>query len=78
MPRLRVHTEAQPHEYEIRIGRGILLQVGGVARSCLGKRAGRIAVISNPKVFAQMVNALSPYREDMIRKRAPQAVQPAP
>ncbi len=52
MPRLRVHTEAQPHEYEIRIGRGTLLQVGDVARSCLVKRAGRIAVISNPRVFA--------------------------
>ena len=52
MPRLRVRTKARPHEYEIRIGRGILSEAGGVARGCLGKQSQRIALISNRKVFS--------------------------
>lgn len=52
MPRLQVHTKARPHEYEIRIGRGILAGAGQVARGCLGTRAQRIALISNRKVFS--------------------------
>ena len=51
MPRLQVRTRARPHEYEIRIGSGLLAEVGHVARSCLGERAQRIAIISNRRVF---------------------------
>jgi 3-dehydroquinate synthase len=52
LPRLQVRTKARPHEYEIRIGRGILSEAGRVARSCLGKQSQRIALISNRKVFS--------------------------
>lgn len=52
MPRLQVRTKARPHEYEIRIGRGILSEAGRVARRCLGKQSQRIALISNRKVFS--------------------------
>ena len=52
MPRLQVRTKAQPHEYEIRIGRGIISQVGDAARNCFGKGSARSAIISNRKVFS--------------------------
>lgn len=52
MPRLQVRTNARKHEYEIRIGRGILSEAGEVARGCLGDQAQRIALISNRKVFS--------------------------
>ncbi len=52
MPRLHVHTKERQHEYEIRIGRGILPEAGDIARDCFGKRAQRIALISNPKIFS--------------------------
>ena len=52
LPRLKVRTRAQPYEYEIRIGRGIISHVGDVARNCLGKPAARMAIISNRKVFS--------------------------
>jgi 3-dehydroquinate synthase len=52
LPRLQVHTRARPHEYEIRIGRGILADAGQVARGCLGEQAQRIALISNRRVFS--------------------------
>ena len=52
MKRLVVRTKSQRHEYEIRIGRGLLSQAGNVARLCLGNRAKRLAIISNPTVFS--------------------------
>ena len=52
MPRLQVLTRGRQHEYEIRIGHGILYQTGNIARGCFGERAQRIALISNPKVFS--------------------------
>jgi 3-dehydroquinate synthase len=52
LTRLVVRTKAQRHEYEIRIGRGLLSETGSVARSCLGDRAKRLAVISNKKIFS--------------------------
>lgn len=52
MPRLQVRTRGRQHEYQIRIGRGILPEAGNIARGCFGKRTERIALISNPKVFS--------------------------
>ena len=52
MTRLKVRTKARRHEYEIRIGSGLLSEVGLVARGCLGDQARRIAVISNRRVFS--------------------------
>jgi len=52
LPRLQVRTRGRQHEYQIRIGRGILPEAGNIARGCFGKRTERIALISNPKVFS--------------------------
>lgn len=52
MRRLQVRTKALPRNYEIRIGRGALSQIGQVARGCLGSQAQRVALISNTKVFS--------------------------
>ena len=52
MQRLQVRTRTRQHEYEIRIGRGLLPEVGNVARGALGDRAQRIAIISNRTVFS--------------------------
>jgi hypothetical protein len=35
-------------------------------------------IAATPKVFAQMVTALSPFRAEMLRERAPKPVDPAP
>lgn len=52
MPRLQVRIKARSPEYKIEIARGILSAAGKEARQCLGKRAQRIALISNKKVFS--------------------------
>ena len=51
MTQLVVRTNTRRHEYEIRIGRGLLADAGTAARNSLGDRALRIAVISDRKVF---------------------------
>ncbi|MFN2510855.1 MAG: 3-dehydroquinate synthase, partial [Pyrinomonadaceae bacterium] len=40
------------HQYDIRIGRGVLAELGDEIRSCLPHRARRVAIISNQKVFS--------------------------
>ncbi len=42
---------ARSTSYEIRIAAGLLSQIGENARACLGARAARVVIISNPKVF---------------------------
>jgi 3-dehydroquinate synthase len=49
---LQVRTRARPQEYEIRIGSGILSEVGQITRNCLGDQSRQIVTISNKKVFA--------------------------
>lgn len=43
---------AARQRYDIKIGRGILAELGNEIRSCLPHRARRVAVISNQKVFS--------------------------
>jgi 3-dehydroquinate synthase len=50
--RLRVRTRARPHEYDIRIGTGILSEVGQIVRHCVGNDPRQIVTVSNKKVFA--------------------------
>jgi len=52
LPRLLVHTKALPRTYEIRIGRGLLQEVGAIARRSVGNKARRTVLISNKTVFA--------------------------
>ena len=51
MQRLRVRAKALQHDYEIKISRGILDNIGEESRACLGGHTRRIAIISNQKVF---------------------------
>ncbi len=52
MRQLQVRTRTRPHEYEIRIGTGIISEVGEIARQCLGDQSGQIVIVSNRTVFA--------------------------
>jgi 3-dehydroquinate synthase len=52
LPLLRLRTKARPQEYEIRIGRSILSEVGQATRASTGEHAKRAALISNKTVFA--------------------------
>ena len=52
MPHLKIQTKARKHEYEIRIGRGLLSHSGETARDSFGSQTHRLALISNRKVFS--------------------------
>ena len=51
MPTVRVRLPARAHNYEIRIGSGLLRDLGPDARACLGTQTRRAALISNRTVF---------------------------
>jgi len=51
LPLLRLRTKARPHEYEIRIGRNILSEVGQITRASIGEHGKRAALVSNKAVF---------------------------
>jgi 3-dehydroquinate synthase len=57
--RLQVRTRERPHEYDIRIGTGILSEVGQLVRQCLGNQSRQIVTVSNKKVFALYGSALT-------------------
>jgi 3-dehydroquinate synthase len=59
LPRLQVRTRERKIEYDIKIGRRILPTVGTEARSCLGKLAQRVVLISNRKVYSLYGSALT-------------------
>src|ERR1041384_405492 len=51
MQTVRVRTPTKPVQYDIRIGSGVLSEVGNEARGVLGEGTRRIALISNETVF---------------------------
>jgi 3-dehydroquinate synthase len=51
MPQVHVRLPARKQNYEIKIGAGTLSTLGAEARACLGSGTGRVALISNSKVF---------------------------
>jgi 3-dehydroquinate synthase len=51
MQTIRVRTPRESGKYDIRIGSGVLSEVGKEARGVLGDRTRRIALISNKAVF---------------------------
>ena len=63
MQTIRVRTPVKSVKYDIRIGSGVLSEVGKEARGVLGERTQRIALISNETVFKlfgkQSVSSLS-------------------
>ncbi len=52
MPKLQVRIESPRQTYEIRVGRGLLVEAGKIARRCLDKNAQRLALVSNKRVFS--------------------------
>ena len=51
MPTVRVRLPARAHSYEIRIGAGLLQNLGADVRACLGTKTRRAALISDRTVF---------------------------
>lgn len=51
MRRVQVRLPARKQTYEIRIGRGLLAELGNEIRACLGSDVRRIALISSKTVF---------------------------
>jgi len=51
MPNVRVRVPAREIKFEIRIGSGLISEIGEAARKALGPGARRAALISNRKVF---------------------------
>ncbi len=51
MPLVQVRLPARQRKYEIKIGPGLLSELGSEARAVLGPRSQRAALISNPIVF---------------------------
>ncbi len=51
MPTVKVRLPAQPKQYEIKIGAGLLSRLGPEVRFALGPGPRRLALISNPTVF---------------------------
>jgi myo-inositol-1(or 4)-monophosphatase len=67
--------------WDVAAGSLLVQEAGGLIGDLAGEGDflyGGQVIAANPKVFAQMVNALSPYRAEMIAKRAPKPVHPAP
>ena len=52
MKRVEVRTKAQLHKYEIRVGRELLSQLGSMVRNSAGKRAQRVSIVSNKRVYS--------------------------
>jgi 3-dehydroquinate synthase len=51
VPTVRVRIEARPTDYEIVIGKGVISDLGKLARRRLSATASKIALISNKRVF---------------------------
>ncbi len=67
--------------WDVAAGSLLVQEAGGLIGDLSGEGDflyGGQVICANPKVFAQMVNALSPYRSEMAKKLAPKPVSPAP
>jgi myo-inositol-1(or 4)-monophosphatase len=67
--------------WDVAAGSLLVLEAGGLIGDLSGEgdylHSGQV-VAANPKIFAQMVAALGPYRAELVRERTPKAVHPAP
>jgi myo-inositol-1(or 4)-monophosphatase len=67
--------------WDVAAGSLLVQEAGGLIGDLAGEgdflHGGQV-IAANPKIFAQMVAALAPYRAELIRKRAPKPVNPAP
>jgi myo-inositol-1(or 4)-monophosphatase len=67
--------------WDVAAGSLLVQESGGLIGDLAGEgnflHGGQV-IAANPKVFAQMVTALAPYRAELGRQQAPKAVDPAP
>jgi len=67
--------------WDVAAGSLLIQEAGGLIGDLAGDgdflHGGQV-IAATPKVFAQMVTALSPFRAEMLRERAPKPVDPAP
>ena len=67
--------------WDVAAGSLLVQEAGGLIGDLSGNgdylHGGQV-IAANPKVFAQMVNALAPYRSDLSRERTAAPVHPAP
>jgi myo-inositol-1(or 4)-monophosphatase len=67
--------------WDVAAGSLLIQEAGGLIGDLAGDSDflhGGQVIAATPKVFAQMVTALSPFRAEMLRERAPKPVHPAP
>ncbi len=67
--------------WDVAAGSLLVQEAGGLIGDLAGEddylHGGQV-IAGNPKVFAQMVTALSPFRGELVRARRPRSVEPAP
>ncbi len=67
--------------WDVAAGSLLIQEAGGLIGDLAGDgdflHGGQV-IAATPKIFAQMVTALSPFRAEMLRERAPKPVDPAP
>jgi len=67
--------------WDVAAGSLLVQEAGGLIGDLAGEgdflHGGQV-IAANPKVFAQMVTALAPFRTELTRKRPPRPVDPAP
>ena len=67
--------------WDVAAGSLLVQESGGLIGDLSGEgdflHGGQV-IAANPKIFAQMVTALAPFREKIARAHAPEAVDPAP
>jgi myo-inositol-1(or 4)-monophosphatase len=67
--------------WDVAAGSLLIQEAGGLIGDLAGDSDflyGGQVIAATPKVFAQMVTALAPYRAELLRERAPKPVDPAP
>jgi len=67
--------------WDVAAGSLLVLEAGGLIGDLSGEgdylHGGQL-IAATPKIFAQMVSALAPYRDELTRVRPPKPVDPAP
>jgi len=67
--------------WDVAAGSLLVLEAGGLIGDLSGNgdylHGGQV-IAANPKIFAQMVTALAPYRAELARERTPAVVDPSP
>jgi myo-inositol-1(or 4)-monophosphatase len=67
--------------WDVAAGSLLVLEAGGLIGDLSGEgdylHSGQV-IAANPKIFAQMVASLGPFRAELLRERPPKPVDPAP